>query len=139
MNLVSEMLEISTDGQGLYEFGRDVSTFVAASGMGDGLLTLFCRHTSCSLLIQENADPDVRADLDEFFARIVPRNMDWIRHRMEGADDMPAHIKAALTGTSVSIPLVDGKMALGVWQGIFLFEHRDAARKRQVMAHLAGK
>ncbi len=138
MNLTHKVLEISTMGPGLYEFGDDVFSFVSSSGISDGLLTLFCRHTSCSLLIQENADPDVRADLDEFFARIVPRDMKWIRHHMEGSDDMPAHIKTALTSTSISIPVIDQKLVLGIWQGIYLFEHRDKNHNRQVLAHLIG-
>ncbi|VAW20872.1 UPF0047 protein YjbQ [hydrothermal vent metagenome] len=138
MNLSHEVLEISTHGQGLYEFTNEVSSIVEQSKIEDGLLTLFCRHTSCSLLIQENADPDVRADLDEFFARIAPKNMDWIRHHLEGPDDMPAHIKTALTSISISIPVIGQKLVLGVWQGIYLFEHRDQNHNRQVLAHLIG-
>ncbi len=139
MALVSEMLEISTSGQGLYEISDKVGFSVASSNISNGLLTLFCRHTSCSLLIQENADPDVCADLSEFFARIAPKDMDWIRHSAEGHDDMPAHIKAALTAVSISIPLHRGKLALGMWQGIYLFEHRDRNHNRQVIFHLIGE
>ncbi len=138
MKPIHEVLEISTHGQGLYEFTNEVSSIVEQSKIHDGLLTLFCRHTSCSLLIQENADPDVRADLDEFFGRIAPKNMKWIRHHLEGPDDMPAHIKTALTSISISIPVIGQKLVLGVWQGIYLFEHRDQNHNRQVIAHLIG-
>ncbi|HWK15631.1 MAG TPA: secondary thiamine-phosphate synthase enzyme YjbQ [Rhizobiaceae bacterium] len=133
-------IRIDTTGQGLYEFTRDATRFVAASGAGAGLLTLFVRHTSCSLLIQENADPDVRRDLDSFFRRLAPPSDDpsmrWVTHRTEGPDDMPAHIKAALTAVSLSIPVMDGRLALGTWQGIYLFEHRDTPHRREIVLHL---
>ena len=126
-----------TTGPGLYEFTRDVSDWV----QGDGLLTLFVQHTSCSLLIQENADPEVQTDLAAFFARLVPASTDpsmsYLTHTYEGPDDMPAHIKAALLPTSLSIPVTDGRLALGQWQGIFLFEHRVAPKERRILAHLA--
>jgi secondary thiamine-phosphate synthase enzyme len=135
------VLSVRTTGQGLYEFTRDVERFVRESGLDEGLLTLFVQHTSCSLCIQENADPDVRRDLEQFFRRLVPPSdapsMRWVRHTTEGADDMPAHIKAALTPVSLSIPVRDGRPALGQWQGIYLFEHRDDAHTRHVVAHLA--
>jgi len=131
-------LTIRSDGPGLTEFTPIVSLFVRESGIETGLLTLFVRHTSCSLLIQENADPDVRADLQEFFARLVPEGMEWVVHAIEGPDDMPAHIKAALTQTSLSIPIMDGKLALGTWQGIYLFEHRAAAHEREVLLHISA-
>src|SRR5205085_3761955 len=122
------ILEVRTTGPGLYEFTDDVDQFVRTSEVTDGLLTLFVQHTSCSLCIQENADPDVRRDLEEFFRRLVPPSdapsMDWITHTTEGPDDMPAHIKAALTPSSLSIPVTAGRLALGAWQGIYLFEHR---------------
>lgn len=131
---------IPTRGPGLFEFTGQVRAFVASSGAGDGLLTLFVRHTSCSLLIQENADPDVRKDLQSFFRRLAPHaddpSMRWITHRTEGPDDMPAHIKAAVLPTSLSIPVSNGDLVLGTWQGIHLFEHRDAPQTRQVVAHL---
>lgn len=131
---------IQTRGPGLFEFTGQVRTFVAGSGAGDGLLTLFVRHTSCSLLVQENADPDVRRDLQSFFRRLAPHaddpSMRWITHRTEGPDDMPAHIKAAVLPTSLSIPVSGGALVLGTWQGIYLFEHRDAPQTRQVVAHL---
>ena len=131
-------LTIRSDWPGLTEFTPIVSLFVRESGIETGLLTLFVRHTSCSLLIQENADPDVRADLQEFFARLVPEGMEWVVHSIEGPDDMPAHIKAALTQTSLSIPIMDGKLALGTWQGIYLFEHRAAAHDREVLLHISA-
>jgi secondary thiamine-phosphate synthase enzyme len=130
-------LTIRSDGPGLTEFTPIVSLFVRESGIKTGLLTLFVRHTSCSLLIQENADPDVRADLQEFFARLVPEGMEWVVHAIEGPDDMPAHIKAALTQTSLSIPIMDGKLALGTWQGIYLFEHRAKGHDREVLLHIS--
>jgi secondary thiamine-phosphate synthase enzyme len=135
-------LTIETDGPGLYEFTRRAERFVAEAGIAGGLLTLYVRHTSCSLLIQENADPDVRRDLDAFFARLVPpaddASMAWIVHRDEGPDDMPAHIKAALTAVSLGIPVIDGRLALGTWQGIYLFEHRARPHRREVVLHLGA-
>lgn len=140
-------LTIPTHGPGLYEFTAEAEAFVAeatAPGAGegipparDGLLTLFCQHTSASLLIQENADPDVQRDLQTFFARLVPPADDpamrWVVHTTEGPDDMPAHIRAALTQTSLSIPVMAGRMALGTWQGLYLFEHRTAPHRRRVV------
>lgn len=130
-------LEISTSGPGLYEFTREANVFV--NEQGDGLLTVFVRHTSCSLLIQENADPDVQRDLAEFYHRLVPpaddTSMNYLLHRAEGPDDMPAHIKAALTQTSIGVPVRDGAMLLGTWQGLFLFEHRTRPHQRQVVLH----
>lgn len=131
------MLTIQTGGQGLYEFTRDAAGFVSGSGVDVGLLTVFVRHTSCSLLIQENADPDVKLDLAEFFARIAPENMSWLRHTMEGPDDMPAHIKSALTAVNLSIPVSGGAMVLGTWQGLYLFEHRSARHRREIVLHLS--
>ena len=136
------ILSIRTRGPGLYEFTDKVTEFISESGVGQGLLTLFVQHTSCSLCVQENADPDVRRDLEEFFRRLVPRSdtptMRWIAHTAEGPDDMPSHIKAALTPVSLSIPVMAGKPALGQWQGIYLFEHRNAAHTRRVAAHISG-
>lgn len=131
-------LTIPTTGRGLTEFTADAAAFVRAHAPAEALLTLFVRHTSCSLLIQENADPDVCADLDEFFQRIAPEDMSWIRHRAEGPDDMPAHIRAALTQTSLGVPVADGVMALGTWQGIYLFEHRRGRHERKVVLHLSA-
>ena len=127
---------ISTNGPGLYEFTRDVSSWVR----GDGLLTLFIQHTSASLLIQENADPEVQTDLQHFFARLVPPTTDpsmaYLTHTYEGPDDMPAHIKASLLPTHLSIPVSDGRLAMGTWQGIYLFEHRDRPHERRVIARM---
>lgn len=140
--MTQQTISIATAGQGLYEFTAAAADFVARSGRDEGLLTVFVRHTSCSLVIQENADPDVQGDLKAFFARIVPPSSDpsmaWIRHRMEGPDDMPAHIKAALTQTSIGIPVSAGRMMLGTWQGLYLFEHRDRPHSREVVLHLVA-
>jgi len=138
MHQMTTTIEIATRGPGLHEFTRDLNRFVAESGVKNGLLTAFCLHTSASLLIQENADPDVRTDLREFFRRIAPEGMDWIVHRTEGPDDMPAHIRSALTQTSISIPVVDGEAVFGTWQGIYLFEHRTRPHRRQVLLHIIG-
>jgi secondary thiamine-phosphate synthase enzyme len=141
--LAQTQFNLSTRGQGLYEFTRDVAAWVQDQGMQAGLLTLFVRHTSCSLLIQENADPEVQVDLRNFFARLVPPTTDpsmaYLTHTYEGPDDMPAHIKSAMMRVSLSVPLVAGQLALGTWQGIYLFEHRDAPHQRQVVANLAGQ
>jgi secondary thiamine-phosphate synthase enzyme len=132
---------VETRGPGLYEITRSLAAFVAQTGLAEALLTVFVRHTSCSLLVQENADPDVRRDLDAFFARLVPPADDpamaYLRHRDEGPDDMPAHIKAALTATSLSIPVAAGRMLLGTWQGVYLFEHRASPHRREIVAHCA--
>lgn len=131
----------STQGPGLYELTDAVQGFVRGQDLRSGLLTLFCQHTSCSLLIQENADPDVQRDLNAFFQRLVPDaddpSMSYLVHRAEGPDDMPAHIKAALLQTSLSIPVVNGGLALGTWQGIYLFEHRTQAHRRRVVGHIS--
>ncbi|MDF1613419.1 secondary thiamine-phosphate synthase enzyme YjbQ [Desulfurivibrio dismutans] len=132
-------LEIHCAGRGLYDFTGKVRAFVADSGMRNGLLTVFCLHTSASLVIQENADPDVLHDLETFMNRLVPDGQpDW-RHRSEGPDDMPAHVRCALTQTSIGIPLVDGALVLGTWQGIYLWEHRTAPHRRKVLLHLLGQ
>ena len=128
---------VPTHGPGLYEFTDAVQKFVRGAGVEDGLLTCFIRHTSASLLIQENADPDVQKDLRDFFAHLAKNGMNY-RHTAEGPDDMPSHIRAALTQTSIGIPLHKGKLALGTWQGIYVFEHRDAPHRREVMLHMIG-
>lgn len=137
-----QKLVVSTRGQGLYEFTNEANAFVNGADVDIGLLTVFVQHTSCSLLIQENADPDVKADLDAFFRRLAPPaddpSMRYLVHRIEGNDDMPAHIKAALTATSISIPVTAGRLALGIWQGIYLFEHRDAPHRREIVLHLGA-
>ena len=132
-------ITIATKGQGLYEFTAEAQAFVKKSGIAAGQLTLYCRHTSASLVIQENADPDVQRDLAEFFRRIIPEDSPWIVHRTEGPDDMPAHIKAALTHTFLTVPIMQGRLALGTWQGIFLFEHRRAAHGREVVLQAIGE
>lgn len=140
--MAQTMISISTRGQGLYEFTHDVETFIAKSEVEFGLLTVFVRHTSCSLIIQENADPDVQHDLTAFFHRMVPPSDDpamrWMHHTSEGPDDMPAHIKAALTAVSIGIPVSGGRLALGTWQGIYLFEHRQRPHRREVVLHLSA-
>jgi secondary thiamine-phosphate synthase enzyme len=132
---------LTTPGPGLTDFSREVSRWLGTTGVAEGLLTLIVRHTSSSLLIQENADPSVRADLETFLARLIPAADDpassWITHRSEGPDDMPAHIKAALLPVALTIPVSGGRLALGTWQGIYLWEHRDRPHRRQVTAHLA--
>jgi len=134
-------ITLSTAGQGLYEFTDQANAFVRQAGQPEGLLTVFVRHTSCSLLIQENADPDVQRDLKTFFARLVPPSSDpamrWVIHTAEGPDDMPAHIKAALMTVSIGIPVSGGRLVLGTWQGIYLFEHRDRPHRREVVLHLS--
>jgi secondary thiamine-phosphate synthase enzyme len=134
-------LTINTRGQGLFEFTDEVSHFIEQQGVQEGVLTIFLRHTSCSLLIQENADPDVQRDLKMFFSRLVPpsnaASMTWVSHTTEGPDDMPAHIKAVMMPVSLSIPVSDGRLLLGTWQGIYLFEHRDRPHSRSVVLHLS--
>ncbi len=129
-------VSIHTQGKGLYEFTRDVESWVQEQSESDGLLTIFVRHTSASLTIQENADPDVIVDLESFFSRLVPENDPIYRHTMEGPDDMPAHVRTALTQTHLSIPMSQGQLMLGTWQGIYLFEHRRASHRRSVSLHL---
>lgn len=138
MKQAATTLEIRSAGRGLFEFTAELRAFVRASGIGDGLLTVFCRHTSASLLIQENADPDVRHDLEAYFARLSPDGQPGWRHNNEGPDDMSGHIRSALTQTSLGIPLVGGELALGTWQGVFLWEHRTRPHRREVVLHLSG-
>jgi secondary thiamine-phosphate synthase enzyme len=137
MRQAARTLSVQTRGAGLVEITREVAGWAAEQGMATGLLTLFCRHTSASLLIQENADPDVARDLEDYFARIAPASGAY-RHQDEGPDDMPAHLRAALTQTQLTIPLVNGRLALGTWQGIWLFEHRSRAHRRELVLHLMG-
>jgi secondary thiamine-phosphate synthase enzyme len=139
MRQAQNTFHIETRGSGLYEITRAVSSWARARDMTTGLLTLYCRHTSASLVIQENADPSVLRDLEAAFARLAPENSTLYEHDTEGADDMPAHIRTALTHTQLSIPLVSGALALGTWQGIFLFEHRARGYRREVVAHLLGE
>lgn len=130
---------ISTRGRGLYEFTRQVGSWVGRSGIQQGLLTLHLKHTSASLLIQENADPDVQRDLEAFFARLVPDGDQIFVHRSEGDDDMPSHVRTALTAVNLSIPVTEGALALGTWQGIYVWEHRCVPHTRRVTAHLVGE
>ena len=132
-------LEIRTNGQGLTEITDPIQSWVAQSGIRSGQLTVFVRHTSASLTIQENADPDVRLDLETFFAQLVQENPSLYRHTCEGPDDMPAHIKSSLTDVSLTIPVGDGYAMLGTWQGVYLFEHRHMSHRRQVVLHLIGE
>lgn len=132
-------LSFATRGRGLLDITTEVAEFAADTGFTTGLVTLFVRHTSASLLVQENADPVVRADLERFFARLVPDGDALFRHRDEGPDDMPAHVRAALTTVQLVIPLVDGRLALGTWQGIYLWEHRLQPHRREVVVHASGE
>jgi secondary thiamine-phosphate synthase enzyme len=132
-------ITIETRGRGLVDVTHNVRRWVAAQSMGTGLLTIYCRHTSASLLIQENADPDVRADLEGFFNRMVPDGPGQYRHDAEGPDDMPAHIRTALTQTQLSIPVEDGRPLLGTWQGVYLFEHRTSPHRRELVLHVIGE
>ncbi len=131
-----ETMVVNTAGQGLTELTRELRAVVARSGVHTGLCTVFCRHTSCSLVIQENADPSAQRDLERWLDRLVPERDALYTHTAEGPDDMPAHIKAALTATSLSIPVVEGSLVLGTWQGLFLWEHRSARHRRQVVVHV---
>jgi len=134
----SHILPIRANRPGLHEFTDSVASWVAETGMNEGLLTLFCRHTSASLVIQENAAPAARRDLEAYFARIAPENGPY-EHDDEGPDDMPAHLRSALTQTQLAIPVIDGRLALGTWQGIYLFEHRRHLPERQIALHLVGE
>ena len=137
MNQAIDTVVVSTSGAGLIDITPQVRAFVAGQPVQVGLLTVFCRHTSASLVIQENADPDVLRDLQSFFRKIVPEGAGY-RHNDEGPDDMPAHIRSALTQTSLSIPVANGRLVLGTWQAIYLFEHRAAPHRREVVLHLIG-
>jgi secondary thiamine-phosphate synthase enzyme len=137
MRQFQQTLSLKSRASGLLDFSAAVADFVRSCGLRQGLLTLFCRHTSASLTIQENADPSVQRDLERFLARLVPQDGRY-EHDLEGPDDMPAHIRSALTQTQLSIPLQDGRLVLGTWQGIYLWEHRSHAQTRQVVLHLLG-
>ncbi len=132
-------LSIQTRGQGLVEVTEPIARWLGGQGIATGLLTVFCRHTSASLVIQENADPDVRTDLERFFQRLVAEDPSLYDHTLEGPDDMPAHIRSALTTVQLSIPVVEGRMALGTWQGVYLFEHRRRPHSRQIVLHVLGE
>ena len=139
MRQQQESMEVATRGEGLYDITDALLTFVRETRIATGVVTAFCAHTSCSLLLNENADPDVRTDLIGFFRRVAPQNMDWITHRAEGPDDMPAHIRTALTQSSLSIPVGGGAAMLGTWQGLYLFEHRARPHRRRVVFHIVGE
>ncbi|MFN7994841.1 MAG: secondary thiamine-phosphate synthase enzyme YjbQ [Bryobacteraceae bacterium] len=139
MKQFSHRIEVPTRGKGLYSIDRQVLPWVEKCGLRTGLLTVFVQHTSASLVIQENADPDVVRDLNDFFTRLAPEDNRIYRHTIEGTDDMPAHIRSALTQTHLSIPVHDGRLALGTWQGMYLFEHRAANHHRNVILHLLGE
>lgn len=139
MRQANHIIEVTTRGAGLYDFTREVRDWVVGTGIVYGLLTLFIQHTSASLVIQENADPDVPGDLQRFFSRLVPENDPLYRHTLEGPDDMPAHVRSALTQTQLSIPVMDGRPVLGAWQGLYVFEHRRAPQVRRVAGHLIGE
>jgi secondary thiamine-phosphate synthase enzyme len=132
-------LSLPTRGRGFYEFTGELEVLVRKAGLRTGLATLLVRHTSASLLIQENADPEVRRDLERFFSRLAPDGDALFRHTCEGDDDMPAHVRTALTQVSLGLPIVDGRLALGTWQGIYLWEHRHHGQSRQVTVHLLGE
>jgi len=135
---LNKQLTVNTSEQGLHEFTDDVQAVVRAAGIEEGLCTLFVRHTSASLLIQENADPSAKRDLERWLSRLVPEHDALYTHQNEGPDDMPAHIKSALTATSLSIPVSEGRLALGTWQGIFLWEHRSSGARREIVIHVSG-
>jgi secondary thiamine-phosphate synthase enzyme len=139
MKQATRRLEVATRGQGLYEISDQVIGWVRETGLRNGLLTLFIQHTSASLTIQENADPDVIADLNDHLSRLAPEDSKLYRHTIEGPDDMPAHIRAALTDTQLTIPVIDARPALGTWQGIYVFEHRRSPHQRKVVLHLLGE
>jgi secondary thiamine-phosphate synthase enzyme len=139
MKQLQAEITVPTRGAGLVEITREAKRFVARAGLTTGLLTVYCHHTSASLLIQENADPDVVRDLEAFFRRLVPDGDPLFIHTVEGPDDMPAHVKTALTQTSIGIPVVGGELALGTWQGLFLFEHRARPHDRRIVLHAIGE
>jgi secondary thiamine-phosphate synthase enzyme len=139
MHIHHDRFEVRTNGKGLYELTEDIHEKIDRRGVRNGTVTVFVQHTSCSLLIMENADPTARHDLEEFFDRLVPEDADYFTHGSEGSDDMPSHIRMTLTRTSETIPFVDGNMQLGTWQGIFLFEHRRAPHRRKISVTIIGE
>ena len=139
MHVLHDRFEVRTNGKGLYEMTDELQAKVDRCGVRTGIATVFVQHTSCSVLMMENADPTARHDLEEFFDRLVPEDADYFTHDSEGSDDMPSHIRMALTRTSETIPIVDGKIQLGTWQGIFLFEHRRAPHHRKLFVTIIGE
>ncbi len=139
MRVHHDQLDLRTHGKGLYEITDEVQAKIDKCGARDGTVTVFVQHTSCSVVIMENADPTARDDLEEFFNRLVPEDVDYFTHGSEGSDDMPSHIRMVLTRTSETVPIADGKMQLGTWQGIFLFEHRRAPHRRKIFITIIGE
>ena len=139
MRIDQERLEIRTNGKGLYEITDEIQSKIDKCGVRNGTVTVFVQHTSCSVIIMENADPTARRDLEEFFDRLVPEDADYFTHGSEGSDDMPSHIRMVLTRTSETVPIMEGKMQLGTWQGIFLFEHRRASHRRKIWITITGE
>jgi secondary thiamine-phosphate synthase enzyme len=139
MHVHHAQLEVRTHGKGLYEITDQIESKIGKCDTQNGTITVFIQHTSCSIVIMENADPTARRDLEEFFDRLVPEDADYFTHDAEGGDDMPSHIRMVLTRSSETVPIVDGKMQLGTWQGIFLFEHRRAPHRRKVFVTLVGE
>ena len=139
MHVHHDRLELRTKGKGLYEITDDVQAKVDRCDVRNGTVTIFVQHTSCSLVVMENADPTARRDLEAFFDRLVPEDADYFTHGSEGSDDMPSHIRMTLTRTSETLPIVDGKMQLGTWQGVFLFEHRRAPHRRKILITIMGE
>jgi secondary thiamine-phosphate synthase enzyme len=139
MRIHQQQLEVRTNGKGTYEVTEDIRERIEKCGLRDGTVTIFVQHTSCSLIIMENADPTARRDLEEFFNRLVREDADYFTHGSEGSDDMPSHIRMVLTRTSETIPIANGKMQLGTWQGIFLFEHRRAPHRRKIWITIIGQ
>ena len=139
MHIRHDQLELRTRGKGLSEITDDVQSKIEKSGVQNGTVTVFIQHTSCSIVIMENADPTARRDLEQFFDRLVPEDADYFTHDSEGSDDMPSHIRMVLTHTSETVPIVDGKLQLGTWQGIFLFEHRRAPHRRKIFITIIGE
>ena len=139
MRVHHDQLEVRSHGKGLYEITDDVQSKIDKSGVRNGTVTVFVQHTSCSIVIMENADPTAQRDLEKFFDRLVPENADYFTHDAEGGDDMPSHIRMVLTRTSETVPIVDGQMQLGTWQGVFLFEHRRASHRRNVLVTIMGE
>jgi secondary thiamine-phosphate synthase enzyme len=139
MRIDQERLEIRTNGKGLYEITDEIQSKIDKCGVRNGTVTVFVQHTSCSVIIMENADPTARRDLEEFFDRLIPEDADYFTHGSEGSDDMPSHIRMVLTRTSETVPIMEGKMQLGTWQGIFLFEHRRASHRRKIWSTIIGE
>ena len=139
MHVYHDQLEVRTHGKGLYEISDQIYSKIGKCGIQNGTVTVFVQHTSCSIVIMENADPTARHDLEEFFERLVPEDADYFRHDSEGSDDMPSHIRMVLTRTSETVPIVNGKMQMGTWQGIFLFEHRRAPHRRRILMTMIGQ